>query len=146
VGAGVGAIGGGGRYDGLMELEGGRPTPGLGFAVGFERIYLALQSLGVDLAGEPEPCVFVACTPDAREAAFDAPLALRHAGIRTEADYQGRSMKAQFKQANRLGARLCVVLGTDEVAQGLATLRDMSSHEQVQVPLSELAREAQARI
>lgn len=90
--------------------------------------------------------MFVACTPDAREAAFDATLALRHAGIRTEADYQGRSMKAQFKQANRLGARLCVVLGTDEVAQGLATLRDMSSHEQVQVPLSELAREAQARI
>ena len=138
-GAGVGAIGGGGRYDGLVELEGGKPTPGIGFAVGFERIYLALKALGVDLAGDEPSCVYVACMPSERAAAFSATLALRKAGVRTEADYQGRSLKAQFKQANRLGARLCVVLGTDEVAAGVATVRDMSSHEQVQVPLGELA-------
>lgn len=145
-GAGVGAIGGGGRYDGLMELEGGKPTPGLGWAVGFERIYLALQSLGVDLAGEGDSCVYVACMPEQRAAAFSATLALRQAGVRTEADYQGRSLKAQFKQANRLGARLCVVLGSDEVAQGVATVRDMASHEQVQVPLDELAAYVSARL
>ena len=138
-GAGVGAIGGGGRYDGLMELEGGKPTPGIGFAVGFERIYLALQALGVDLAGEEPGCVYVACMPAERAAAFSATLSLRQAGIRTEADYQGRSLKAQFKQANRLGARLCLVLGSDEVAAGVATVRDMASHEQVQVPMAELA-------
>ncbi len=138
-GAGVGAIGGGGRYDGLMELEGGKPTPGIGFAVGFERIYLALQSLGVDLAGEEPSCVYVASMPDQRAAAFTATLALRSAGIRTEADYQGRSLKAQFKQANRLGARICVVLGSDEVAAGVATVRDMQTHDQVQVSMSELA-------
>ncbi len=145
-GAGVGAIGGGGRYDGLMELEGGKPTPGLGWAVGFERIYLALQSLGVDLTGEGDSCVYVACMPEQRAAAFSATLALRQAGVRTEADYQGRSLKAQFKQANRLGARLCVVLGSDEVAQGVATVRDMASHEQVQVPLDELAAYVSARL
>ena len=145
-GAGVGAIGGGGRYDGLMELEGGKPTPGIGFAVGFERIYLALQSLGVDLAGEEPGCVYVACMPDQRQAAFSATLALRQAGLRTEADYQGRSLKAQFKQANRLGARICVVLGSDEVAAGVATVRDMETHDQVQVPLSELAEQVASRL
>ena len=139
VGAGVGAIGGGGRYDGLMELEGGKPTPGLGFAVGFERIALALQAQGVDLAGAEPACVYVACTPDVRPSAFGAVLALREAGVRTEADYQGRSLKSQFKQANKLGAHLCVVLGPDEVAAGVATLRDMQSHEQEQVSLAELA-------
>ena len=139
VGAGVGAIGGGGRYDGLMELEGGKPTPGLGFAVGFERIALALQAQGVDLGGEEPGCVYVACTPDVRSSVFGVTLALRNAGIRTEADYQGRSLKSQFKQADKLGARICVVLGTDEVASGTATLRDMATHEQVQVPLAELS-------
>ncbi len=144
--AGVGAIGGGGRYDGLMELEGGKPTPGIGFAVGFERIYLALQSLGVDLAGEEPGCVYVACMPEQRAAAFSATLALRQVGVRTEADYQGRSLKAQFKQANKLGARLCVVLGSDEVTAGVATVRDMKSHDQVQVPLSELAAHVAERL
>ena len=138
-GAGVGAIGGGGRYDGLVELEGGKPTPGIGFAVGFERIVLALQTLGVNLAGDAPSCVYVACTPDQRDAAFSATLALRSAGIRAEADYQGRSLKSQFKQADKLGARVCVVLGADEVAEGVATVRDMATHEQVKVPLDKLA-------
>ena len=138
-GAGVGAIGGGGRYDGLMELEGGKPTPGIGFAVGFERIYLALQSLCIDLAGDEPTCVYVACMPEQRAAGFSATLTLRQAGVRTEADYQGRSLKSQFKQANKLGARLCVVLGSDEVAAGVATVRDMQTHDQVQVPMAELA-------
>ena len=139
-GAGVGAIGGGGRYDGLMELEGGKPTPGLGFAVGFERIALALQAQGAELGGDAPSCVYVACTPDVRQSVFGAALALRQAGIRTETDSQGRSLKSQFKQADKLGARLCVVLGTDEVAAGMATLRNMATHEQTQVPLVSLAQ------
>lgn len=146
MGAGVGAIGGGGRYDGLMELEGGKPTPGLGFAVGFERIALALQAQGKDLAGQAPSCVYVACTPDVRPAVFGAVLALRNAGIRTEADYQGRSLKSQFKQADKLGARVCVVLGSDEVAAGTATLRDMSTHEQVQVLLADLPATVSERL
>ena len=145
--AGVGAIGGGGRYDGLMELEGGKPTPGIGFAVGFERIALALASQGVDLA-TPEPtCVYVAGTgAEERDAVFAATLALRGAGIRTEADYQGRSLKSQFKQADKLHATLCVVLGPDEVAAGAATIRDMATHEQIQVPMADLAAEVAARL
>ena len=140
VGSGVGAIGGGGRYDGLMELEGGKPTPGLGFAVGFERIVLALESQGVLLGEDSQECVYVACTPDVRSSVFGTVLALRNAGSRTEADYQGRSLKSQFKQADKLGATICVVLGTDEVERGAATLRNMRTHEQVEVSLSDLAK------
>ena len=146
-GKGVGALGGGGRYDGLVELEGGKPTCGLGFAVGFERIVLALADAGVDLAGEDPTCVYVACTSvDERAAAFSATLALREAGIRCEADYQGRSLKSQFKQADKHRARLCVVLGPDEVTSGTATIRDMSTHEQEQVPMAQLAESVAARL
>ncbi len=147
VGAGVGAIGGGGRYDGLVELEGGKPTPGIGFAVGFERIALALAAQGASLEGDEPSCVYVACAgSEQRDAVFSATLALRQANIRTEADYQGRSLKSQFKQADKLGARLCVVLGSDEVEAGVATLRDMDTHEQVQVPIADLATEVAARL
>jgi len=140
--ANIGAIGGGGRYDGLMELEGGRPTPGIGFAVGFERIMLALVDAQVDIAGDEPVCAYVANTvPELREEAFRVTLALRSAGIRTEADYQGRSLKSQFKQADRHHARVCVVLGPDEVAAGVATVRDMVSHEQRQVPTDRLVAE-----
>ena len=66
--------------------------------------------------------------------------------MRTEADYQGRSLKSQFKQADKLGAALCVVLGGDEVTAGAATLRDMSTHEQAQVPMERLADEVLARL
>ena len=99
-----------------------------------------LMSLGVDVEGEDPGCVYVACTSAAeRDAVFSATLALRGAGVRTEADYQGRSLKSQFKQADKLGARLCVVLGSDEIAAGVATLRDMRTHEQGRVPMGELA-------
>lgn len=140
LGAGIGSIGGGGRYDGLMELEGGRPTPGLGFAVGFERIVLALQAKGIDPYGEKSSCVYVAHTPGTteRDAVFDICLMLRNAGIHTEADYQGRSLKSQFKQADRLAAKLCVVVGADEVAEGVVTVRDMATHEQTRVSKDEL--------
>ena len=145
-GAGVGAIGGGGRYDGLMELEGGKPTPGIGWAVGFERIELALRSLGRTLETEPASCVYVACTPDQRPAAFTAARTLRAEGIRVEEDYQARSLKSQFKQADKLRARICVVLGADEVAAGVATVRDMATHDQEQVPLASLAAAVVARL
>ena len=140
-----GSLGGGGRYDGLVEIEGGKPTPGIGFAVGFERIMIALENAGIDLAGEAPGCVYVASTsPELRANVFSATLALRGAGIRTEADYQGRSLKSQFKQADKLAARACVVLGPDEVAAGTATIRDMATHEQTSVPMDELAEKVSA--
>ena len=137
--AAIGAIGGGGRYDGLAELEGGKPCPGIGWAVGFERIMLALENAGADLAGADPSCVYVANTqPELRDEAFKVTLALRGVGLRCEADYQGRSLKSQFKQADRFHAKVCVVLGPDELAEGKVSVRDMISHEQTQVELDNL--------
>ncbi|WP_102371552.1 histidine--tRNA ligase [Enorma phocaeensis] len=144
-GAGVGSIGGGGRYDGLVELEGGKPTPGVGFAVGFERAMLALEAFGVELGDEPEPCVYVAnAGADLRERVFAITHELRRAGIRTEADYQSRSLKSQFKQADKLGATLMIVVGGDELAQGAVKLRDMVSHEECLVPLDGIVEAVRA--
>jgi histidyl-tRNA synthetase len=115
------ALGGGGRYDGLIEELGGPATPGVGFAAGIERILLAAG----DVAPERQPRVFIAVAkPDARRLAFQLAGLLRREGIRTEMEQAGRSMKGQLKQADRLGAYATVILGdTIEV-------KDMSSGEQ----------------
>lgn len=130
-GAGVGSIGGGGRYDGLVELEGGKPTPGVGFAVGFERAMLALEAFGGEMADADPTCVYVAnAGAELRSEVFSLAHELRAAGIRTEADYQGRSLKAQFKQANKLNATHMLVIGGDELAQGNVRVRDMATGEE----------------
>ena len=100
---------------------------------------IALEKAGVDLGGEEPACVYIACaSPECREAVFSCALALRRAGIRVEADYQGRSLKSQFKQADRLGASTCVIIGPDELERGTVTVRDMATHEQVDVDSADL--------
>jgi histidyl-tRNA synthetase len=102
------ALGGGGRYDGLIEELGGPPTPGVGWALGVERMLLAAE----DEAEAPSADVFVAvATPDAARDAFLLTERLRGAGLRTEIEQAGRSMKGQLKQANRVGARATVIVG-----------------------------------
>jgi len=140
--AGLGAqnaLGGGGRYDGLIEEFGGKPTPGLGFAVGLERILLALEAQGTVPSKVPTPAVFIASVDDgARDAAFALALRLRDAGCAVELDHQNRSLKSQFKLADKLGVAWVVVLGPDELASGTATLRSMETHEEQSVALEEL--------
>ena len=146
-GAGVGSIGGGGRYDGLVELEGGKPTAGVGFAVGFERALLALQAFGNDLGAEETPCVYVAnAGKELRQNVFTITQQLRAAGIVTEADYQGRSLKAQFKQADKVGAKLILVLGGDELAAGKVKVRDMESHDEVLADLDNVVEAVRERL
>ncbi len=146
-GAGVGSIGGGGRYDGLVELEGGKPTAGVGFAVGFERALLALQAFGSDLGADETPCVYVAnAGKELRQNVFAITQELRAAGIVTEADYQGRSLKAQFKQADKVGAKLILVLGGDELAAGKVKVRDMESHDEVLVDLANVVEAVRERL
>ena len=125
------AIGGGGRYDRLMEEYGGPPTPGLGFALGFERTLLAMQAAGVEVPSPPLADVYVAAVDDSvRGEVFGLTQALRETGIAAEMDHQSRSLKAQFKQADRLDARFVVVVGPDELVNGEVTLRDMATKEQ----------------
>lgn len=133
------AIGGGGRYDKLAEEVGGRPTPGFGFALGYERTMLALQEAGVVFPDARKVDLFVACaTDDVREAAFGLAQECRDAGIATELDHQGRSLKSQFKLADKLRASFVVVLGPDELSQGLAKVRNMNSHEEQLVGINEV--------
>ncbi len=120
------AIGGGGRYDKLAEEVGGRPTPGLGFALGYERCLLALQAAGFELPSAARCDFFVACVDDStRAAAFELLQLARDAGLVGEMDHQGRSLKSQFKLADKLGARMTVILGPDELAEGKIKARNM---------------------
>ncbi len=133
------AIGGGGRYDKLAEEVGGRPTPGFGFALGYERCLLALQAAGVELPGKPPCDIFVACVDDSvRELGFRIVQAARDVGLTAELDHQHRSLKSQFKLADKIGAVLVMVLGPDEVEQGVVTIRNMQTHHERTVELKAL--------
>jgi len=127
------ALGGGGRYDGLVERLGGRATPACGWAAGIERIVLALD----EEEGGNAIDVFVAASPDRRERAFALVRELRRAGLRAELDLADRSLKGQMKQADRLGARAAIVLDEERPAQ----LRDMASGEQRELDLARAVEE-----
>ena len=134
------AIGGGGRYDKLTQEVGGRPTPGLGFALGYERCMLALQAAGKEFPKAQRCDLFVACVDDSvRMRAFSLVQQCRDAGYVCEMDHQHRSLKSQFKLADKLGAARVAILGPDELAQGCVKLRDMATHEEELVKLEELA-------
>jgi len=132
-------IGGGGRYDGLAELIGGPPTPGVGFACGVERVLLALEAQG-RLPGGGARCdaFFMVLAPDARPALHALMEQARDAGLACEADLAGRAAKGQMKQADRVGAARTVVCGDDEWARRVCLVRDMTSGEQVEVALDDL--------
>ncbi|MCL5104230.1 MAG: histidine--tRNA ligase [Armatimonadetes bacterium] len=135
------AIGGGGRYDNLVEEVGGPPTPGIGFGLGLDRLALTLESLGVELPVRNGTTAFVAGLGDeGHAAAVKLVWALRGEGIPCDMDYTGRSLKAQMKVADKLGARYTLIIGEDEIANGVATVRDMRSSEQKSVPLADLAK------
>ena len=120
-------VAGGGRYDGLVELLGGPDTPACGWAVGVERILLALDSE----PEEPGMDVFVAAAEQEREGALALVTELRRAGLRADLDLAGRSLKGQMKQADRVGARQAVILD-----DGGAQVRDMQSGEQRELDLA----------
>jgi histidyl-tRNA synthetase len=130
------AVGGGGRYDGLAELLGGPRVPGIGFALGLDRIMLALGEAGA--TGTPVVAYVVVVGAEPASIAFPLATRLRAAGIGCEFDLSGRGMKGQMKDADRSGARYAVILGDAEIAAGEATVKDLASGEQQRVALDEL--------
>jgi len=135
------ALGGGGRYDGLVEEVGGASTPGIGFALGIERAIIVLKELGLAEAKRQTVDVFVAALgEEAVLAALKLLQQLREAGISAETDYQRRSLKGQMKLADRLGSRVTLMIGEDELAQGVVTLRDMLTKEQRTVAMDDVVR------
>ena len=118
------AVGGGGRYDGLAESLGGKPTPGIGFALGVDRILLACDAEGVFPGPSTTPSVFIIDLLGGSEATMVADE-LQAAGISCDRAYDGRNMRSQMKVANRVEAPWAVIIGEDEFAAGSVTLRDM---------------------
>jgi histidyl-tRNA synthetase len=129
---------GGGRYDGLVQALGGPDLPGIGFALGMERLVMTIP------AGEAAPRCAVFLAPlaaGALDAALRAQKALREAGVAVLMDHDGRSMKSQMKRADRLGARYVAILGEDELAKGAWTVRDMRGSTQEAVAIDRLVAE-----
>ena len=118
------AVGGGGRYDGLAESLGGKPTPGIGFALGVDRILLACDAEGVFGAPNVSPDVFIVDLVGGGEATVVADQ-LRGAAIASDRGFDGRNMRSQMKVADRSGAPWAVIIGEAELADGNVTLRDM---------------------
>lgn len=132
------AVCAGGRYDGLVEQLGGPKVPGIGFAMGMERlILLMLQKKGV-VADSSEIDVFLAGLGEAAsQLAFSMIHSLRKDGVKAAMDLEGRGLKSQMKQADKIGARHVLIIGDDELAKGVSVLRNMASQEQQQIPLNE---------
>jgi histidyl-tRNA synthetase len=149
VAEGLGAqdsVTGGGRYDGLIEAIGGPPTPGIGFAIGFERLVTALEHHGLTIP-EPRLQVFVAPLGAATlRQAFMLVEELRSVGLRAEIGYDEKSLRSQLRRANRLGAAYTVMLGERELATGKVALKDMQGGEQQEIPLAEVVAQLQARV
>ena len=148
--AGIGAqsaVCGGGRYDGLAELLGGQPMPGVGFASGLERIILVMKQQGVEVPPLPTPPVFLAhLGPQARREALRLVNVLRRAGVGAWLSFGERGLRSQLREAGKRGVRYTIILGEDELAAGVATVRDMQAGEQVSVELAELVEWLRTRI
>ena len=133
------AVAGGGRYDGLIEEIGGNPTPAVGFAVGLERVLLALEKQGLlPEHASPTEVFVVALGEEARLPAFQLLEKLRDAGLKAAMDYAGRSMKAQMKQANKSAARFAIIMGEDEIKESVVMLKDMEKSEQQKVLIDDI--------
>ncbi len=134
------AVGGGGRYDGLVADLGGPDDPGVGFALGIDRTLLACDAEGVFGAAEPTTDLFVVATTEGTEA-LELTQQLRSEGWRVQRAYDGRSMKAQMKAANKSGAPIALIVGETEAAHGTISVRPMGEGDQIVVPRADLIQQ-----
>jgi histidyl-tRNA synthetase len=138
------ALGGGGRYNGLVEMLGGPPTPGIGFGLGIERILIACDAEGV-FATEAPPLHAYVIDVTGGESAVLLTAELRRAGFRVDRGFDGRSMKSQFKSADHSGALVALVIGDRELAEGTVGLNPLRSDgEQRDIPRSDIVDELRA--
>lgn len=131
---------GGGRYDGLIEQLGGAKTPGLGFGLGLERLLLILEAQGIEIPKD-RPCeLYIAnIGEEAAVKAGELTNTLRREGFYVECDSVGRSLKAQMKYADKIGARMSMVLGEDELKNGMAKVKNMETGESRELKFEELS-------
>jgi histidyl-tRNA synthetase len=136
------AVGGGGRYNGLVRDLGGQDLPGIGFALGMERLILLLQQEQAEKRRTPK--IYVASLgPAARKECFLLAQQLRSLGLETEIDYEAPSLKSQMRRADKLGVRHVLIVGDEEISRGEVQLRDMVNKTQTVVPLESVASKLQ---
>lgn len=134
------AVCGGGRYDGLVEEIGGPSTPGIGFAIGLERLLLALEMQNLIPAPKAQKRVYIAALgEDAVAEGFKIQEELRGLGVLTDMDLQGRSLKGQMKQAGKLDSQFTVIIGSNELEKGAAAVKNMADGNQKDIPFAEVA-------
>lgn len=134
------ALGGGGRYDGLISQLGGKPCPGVGFGSGIERILIVAEKNGFTFGEAAKPLVyFISLNDSARDKAFELITELRRKNISCETDLLNRSFKAQMREANKLGVKYVYILGDDEMIKGAGLLKNMSDSSQIEVEFDKLA-------
>lgn len=147
VGSAQNAIAGGGRYNGMLAQFGGDDLPGIGFAIGLERLLLTLEQQGIELPVSGHPDVYIAPLGEAaQQEAFLLSLQLRNKGIYTEKDYLGKSLKAQMKAADRFQVKYTVIIGDSELEKQIAVVREMATGEQFEVALSQLVDTLEGRL
>ena len=135
-----GTVCGGGRYNGLIEELGGQKIPAVGFGMGMERLLAVMEANGVEFPKPEDVTVYFAAQGDApRLKAFALAQELRKTGVSAEFDHMDRSFKAQFKYANKLGARYTVAIGEEELALGKVRVKCMADGEETEVSLDSLA-------
>lgn len=140
------AIGGGGRYDNLVEKLGGRPTPGVGFGSGLERLLMALDAQGVALPNPRKPLVWLVSLGDAaKDANWQLLRELRSNGIAADLDPTGRSARSQFKLADREKATWVITVGDSELSAGIVELKEMKTGVQTKVPRAEIVLHLQQK-
>ncbi|MFH9229166.1 histidine--tRNA ligase [Streptomyces lydicus] len=141
------AVGGGGRYDGLSEMIGGPELPSVGWALGVDRTVLALEAEGVTLDIPAATAVYaVPLGDEARRVLFAKVTELRRAGLATDFAFGGKGLKNAMKSANRSGARLALVAGERDLAEGVVQLKDLESGEQTPVALDAVLDEVRRRL
>ncbi len=134
-----GTVCGGGRYDGLVEEVGGPSTPGVGWGMGKERMLMTMEACGAEIPREPGTDVFIAYVgEEPKKAALKLMKEMRDAGIAVQMDVMGRSMKNQFKHANRIEAKKTIVIGDSELENGRVTIKDMESGEQTEAAMDSI--------
>ena len=147
VGSAQNAIAGGGRYNGMLAQFGGDDLPGIGFAIGLERLLLTLKEQGIELPVSNHPDVYIAPLGEAaQKEAFVLALQLRNKGIYTEKDYLNKSLKAQMKAADRFQVKYTVIIGDSELEKQVAVVREMATGEQFEVALSQLVDTLEGRL
>ena len=136
------AIGGGGRYDDLVEELGGKPTPAVGFAAGIERMIITIEQQKVEWPAEKRLDVFVAKVDEKNKAtSFRLLQKIRNAGLSADMDYSEGSLKSQMRIANKIGARFTVIVGEEELSKNMVILRNMQTKEQKEIKIDNIINE-----